>query len=77
MSSKTQPESTTRPANVTIPELEQSKTAVLNTLASRHYWRSYEYAIGRFIDLTPPLHSEKSPPWFVPPGHHATFWFGM
>ena len=33
----------------TIPELQQSKTAVLNTLASRHSRRSYEYAIDRFI----------------------------
>ena len=33
----------------TIPELQQSKTAVLNTLASQHSRRSYEYAIERFI----------------------------
>src|SRR5271155_1415978 len=33
----------------TIPELQQSKTAVLNTLASMHSRRSYEYAIDRFI----------------------------
>lgn len=31
------------------PELQQSKTAVLTTLASRHSRRSYEYAIERFI----------------------------
>lgn len=37
------------PATVTIPELEQGKTAVLNTLASEHSRRSYEYAIERFI----------------------------
>jgi integrase len=49
MSTKTQAESTTRPATVTIRELEQSKTAVLNTLASQHLRRSYEYAIDRFI----------------------------
>src|SRR5580692_2843557 len=49
MSPKTQQESTTRPAAVTIPELEHSKTAVLNTLASRHSRRSYQYAIDRFI----------------------------
>jgi len=30
-------------ATTTIPELQQSKTAVLNTLASRHSRRSYEY----------------------------------
>jgi Phage integrase, N-terminal SAM-like domain len=39
----------TRPANLTIPELEQSKVAVLNTLASAHSRRSYQYAIERFI----------------------------
>jgi len=49
MSPKWQPKSTTRPAIVTIPELEQSKMAVLNTLASEHSRRSYEYAIRRFI----------------------------
>jgi hypothetical protein len=49
MSTKTQAESTSRPATVTIPELEQSETAVLNTLASQHSRRSCEYAIGRFI----------------------------
>jgi site-specific recombinase XerD len=36
-------------ATVTIPELEQAKTAILNTLASEHSRRSYEYAIERFI----------------------------
>jgi site-specific recombinase XerC len=36
-------------ANATIPELQQSKIAVLNTLASKHSRRSYEYAINRFI----------------------------
>src|ERR1039457_7505236 len=36
-------------ATATIPELQQSKTAVLNTLASEHSRRSYEYAIERFI----------------------------
>jgi hypothetical protein len=36
-------------ATLSIPELEQSKTAVLNTLASQHSRRSYEYAIERFI----------------------------
>ena len=33
----------------TIPELQQSKTAVLNTLASTHSRRSYAHAIERFI----------------------------
>jgi site-specific recombinase XerD len=36
-------------ATATIPELQQSKTAALNTLASRHSRRSYESAIDRFI----------------------------
>jgi hypothetical protein len=49
MSRKTQQTSATRPAIVTIPELEQSKTAVLNSLASRHSRRSYQSAIDRFI----------------------------
>jgi hypothetical protein len=49
MSSKTQPKPTTRFATATIPELEQSKTAVLNTLVSEHSRRSYKYAIERFI----------------------------
>jgi site-specific recombinase XerD len=49
MSPKWQPKSTTRSATVTIPELEQSKTTVLNTLASEHSRRSYQYAINRFI----------------------------
>ena len=34
---------------LTIPELEQSKAAVLNTLASVHSRRSYEFAIDTFI----------------------------
>lgn len=38
-------------AITTIPELQQSKTAVLNTLASKHSRRSYEYAIERFYRL--------------------------
>ena len=36
-------------AALTIPELEQSKAAVLNTLASAHSRRMYQYAIERFI----------------------------
>lgn len=49
MSPKTKPESETHPPAVILPELEQSKTAVLNTIASEHSRRSYEYAINRFI----------------------------
>jgi hypothetical protein len=48
MSSDTQQNSAARPAS-TIPELEQSKAAVLNTLASQHSRRSYEHAIDRFV----------------------------
>jgi len=49
MFSQKQPGSVSPPATATIPELQQSKTAVLNTLASKHSRRSYEYAIDRFI----------------------------
>jgi integrase len=38
-----------RSETLTILELEQSKAAVLNTLASVHSRRSYAFAIGRFI----------------------------
>ncbi len=38
-----------RADTLTIPELEQSKTAVLNTLPSVHSRRSYAFAIDRFI----------------------------
>src|ERR1700678_3987022 len=37
------------PLYAPIPELEQSKVAVLNTLASFHSRRSYTFAIDRFI----------------------------
>ena len=42
-------DSVLRSASRTIPELEQSKAAVLNTLASVHSRRSYAYAIDRVI----------------------------
>jgi hypothetical protein len=45
MSKKQQRKCVSRSATRTIPELEQSKAAVLNTLASAHY----KYAIARFI----------------------------
>src|SRR5258708_1869304 len=48
MPPKKETESVGRSATLTIPELEQSKTAVLNTLASQHSRRSYEYDIERF-----------------------------
>jgi hypothetical protein len=49
MSKKRQRKSVGRTASLTIPELEQSKRAVLNILASVHSKRSYKYAIERFI----------------------------
>jgi integrase len=49
MSKKQQQKCVSRSATLTIPELEQSKAAVLNTLASAHSQRSYKYAIERFI----------------------------
>src|SRR5713226_2468743 len=49
MSEKQQRKSVSHSAALTIPELEQSKAAVLNTLASAHSRRSYKHAIERFI----------------------------
>ena len=49
MLTQKQPNSASISATATIPELQQSKTAVLNTLTSQHSRRSYEYAIERFI----------------------------
>ena len=42
-------ESGARSETLTIPELEQSKASVLNTLAFVHSRRSYAFAIDRFI----------------------------
>jgi hypothetical protein len=39
-----------RLADLTIPELEQSRTAALNTLASAQSRRGHQYAIERFIE---------------------------
>jgi hypothetical protein len=39
MPTENQPDSVGLSAILTIPELEQSKAAVLNTLASQHSWR--------------------------------------
>jgi hypothetical protein len=39
-----------RLANLTIPELEQSRAAALNTLASAQSRRDRQYAIERFIE---------------------------
>src|SRR6202050_4064132 len=49
MSPQTEPNPVGLATTATTPELQQSKTAVLNTLASKHLRRSYEYAIERFI----------------------------
>ena len=49
MDSQKHIESGVRSETLTIPELEQSKAAVLNTLASIHSRRSYTFAINRFI----------------------------
>jgi hypothetical protein len=49
MSKKQQRKCVSCSATLTIPELEQSKAVVLNTLASAHSRRSYKYAIERFI----------------------------
>jgi hypothetical protein len=36
-------------ASLSLPQLDQSKTTVLNTLASAHSRRSYKHAIEEFI----------------------------
>src|ERR1700683_4933962 len=49
MSPQTEPNPVGLSTTATIPELQQSKPAVLNTLASKHLRRSYAHAIERFI----------------------------
>ncbi|MCU1257403.1 MAG: phage integrase family protein [Bryobacterales bacterium] len=49
MVSQKHSESGVHSETLTIPELEQSKAAVLNTLASIHSRRSYAFAIDSFI----------------------------
>jgi hypothetical protein len=50
MSTKKRPsKSESCSASLTVPELDQSKTTVLNTLASVHSRRSYKHAIEKFI----------------------------
>jgi len=39
-----------RLANISVPELEQARAAVLNTLGSAQSRRSHQYAIERFIE---------------------------
>jgi hypothetical protein len=52
MSPKKQPsKSASCSASLTVPEVDQSKTTVLNTLASAHSRRSYKHAIEKFIAL--------------------------
>jgi hypothetical protein len=58
MSPKKQPESVDRSATLSIPELDESKAAVLNTLASHHSRRSYEYAIERWTKNGQLAHSQ-------------------
>jgi site-specific recombinase XerD len=43
-------ESATHSSILTVPELEQAKTSVLDTLPSAQSRRSYKYAIEKFID---------------------------
>ena len=38
-----------KPRHLTLPELEQSKTSVLNTLGSLQWRRSYQHAMDEFI----------------------------
>ena len=38
-----------KPRHLTLPELDHSKTSVLNTLASLQSRRSYEHAMDEFI----------------------------
>ena len=49
MDSQKHTESGVRSETLTIPELEQSRAAVLNTFASIHSRRSYTFAINSFI----------------------------
>jgi site-specific recombinase XerC len=49
MSFKTRPNKSASPSNATVPELQQSKTTVLNMLASAHSRRAYMHAIEKFI----------------------------
>jgi hypothetical protein len=51
MSPKKQRKSVRRSATLTIPELEQSKASVLNTLPSAHSRRSYRARPGIFRPL--------------------------
>jgi site-specific recombinase XerC len=46
---KQTPEPDSRGTGLTVPELEHSKTAVLDALASTHSRRSYKHAIEKFI----------------------------
>jgi integrase len=49
MRTKKQPNKSVTCSSLTVPELDQSKMAVLNTLASAHSRRSYKHAIEKFI----------------------------
>jgi integrase len=49
MPAKVPPNKSASQSGLTVPELEQSKTTVLNSLASAHFRRSYKHAIDKFI----------------------------
>jgi hypothetical protein len=42
-----------------LPDLEQAKTAVLNTLTSKSGQRSYDHAITDFVDCSIAIHFER------------------
>jgi hypothetical protein len=49
MPTKKQPSKSASCSSLTLPELDQSKMAVLNMPASAHSRRSYKHAIEKFI----------------------------
>src|SRR6267154_2269571 len=49
MSTKKQRSKSANCSSLTVPELDQSKIAVLNMLASAHSRRSYKHVIERFM----------------------------
>src|SRR6516165_7553309 len=50
MSKQTHRRSAHKPRHLTLPELEQSRTSVLNTLGSLQSRRSYQHAMDEFIE---------------------------
>ena len=55
MSTKKQPSKSASRSSLTVPELDQSKMAVLNMLASAHSRRSYKHATDRVAEKICPL----------------------